>query len=254
MMHLPSGHDTAQAYPLVLIFHGAGDSATSMVSYCGMNEVADQQQFIAVYPDGSGEPKRWNAGGCCIGDVDDVAFIKALLRDVAKTVHVNKSKVYAIGKSNGGMMANRLACDLGGEFAAIVSVAGPIEHNARPSQPIPVMHIFGSADKIIPPDGSIGKALYDPNSVEEHTNFWIEHNLAMKVPTPIEILAPGPMEVTRAVHLPKDAMGAEVVVIRIDGGGHRWPGRPAPNALVDLGKTNEDWKANKVIWEFLNKY
>jgi polyhydroxybutyrate depolymerase len=45
--------------------------------------------------------------------------------------------------------------------------------------------------------------------------------------------------------------GAEVVHLRIEGGGHTWPGGPA-SAVGEffLGTTNRDIDSGSVLWEF----
>ena len=52
----------------------------------------------------------WNAGGCCGAaaqqDVDDLGFLRAVVGWVAARADVSSN--YAIGMSNGGMMAYRL--------------------------------------------------------------------------------------------------------------------------------------------------
>ena len=59
-------------------------------------------------------------------NVDDVAFIKALLDDLAQFVQVDDRRVYATGISNGAIMAYRLTSELSERIAAIAPAAGPI--------------------------------------------------------------------------------------------------------------------------------
>lgn len=49
---------------------------------------------------------------------DDVAFVEALLDDLATVVNVDPKRVYATGISNGGMMCYRLAAELSDRIAA----------------------------------------------------------------------------------------------------------------------------------------
>ena len=46
--------------------------------------------------------------------------------------------------------------------------------------------------------------------------------------------------------------GTEVILYRIEGGGHTWPGRPW--TLSWLGKTTRDIVANDLIWDFFEKH
>ena len=78
--------------PLVLNFHGGGGNATQHQKYSQMDAVADREGFLVVYPEGSGplegRLQTWNAGGCCgmavRDNIDDVAFVRRLLDDLAK--------------------------------------------------------------------------------------------------------------------------------------------------------------------------
>src|ERR1700691_6422724 len=93
IVHVPPGYDGSKEVPVVLAFHGGGSNAEQMVQFCGLNEKADKEGFIVVYPSGTGRLEKlltFNAGNCCgyamENKVDDVAFTRALLDDLAKVV------------------------------------------------------------------------------------------------------------------------------------------------------------------------
>jgi polyhydroxybutyrate depolymerase len=92
-----------QPTPVVLSFHGGGSNAEGLVRFCGLNEKADKEGFIVVYPSGTGwlNMLTWNGGNCCgyamNNKVDDVAFVRALLDELAKVVNVDPKRVYATG-------------------------------------------------------------------------------------------------------------------------------------------------------------
>src|ERR1700693_1294228 len=96
LVHVPKSYDGAKPFPVVLAFHGGGSNAEQMVRFCGLNDKADKAGFIVVYPNGTGRLERlltWNGGNCCgyamLNKVDDVAFTKALLDDLAKVAKVD---------------------------------------------------------------------------------------------------------------------------------------------------------------------
>lgn len=86
--------------------------------FTGLNQKADEAGFIAVYPNGTGSGFRyfWNGGDCCGSavqeQVDDVAFIRALLDNLAHKYRVDPSRIVVTGLSNGAIMAYRLASEL----------------------------------------------------------------------------------------------------------------------------------------------
>ena len=79
----------------MLAFHGGGTNAEGMVRFCGLNEKADKEGFIVVYPNGTGwmNMLTWNGGNCCgyamKNKVDDVGFTRSLLDDLAKVANVD---------------------------------------------------------------------------------------------------------------------------------------------------------------------
>ena len=66
-------------------------------------------------------PGQGNAGSCCGSavsqGVDDVGFVNAMIDAVDAAYCVDPKRVYAAGFSNGGMLSNRLACELGDRVA-----------------------------------------------------------------------------------------------------------------------------------------
>jgi polyhydroxybutyrate depolymerase len=54
IVHVPPGYDNSKPVPVVLAFHGGGANAENMVQFCGLNEKADKEGFIVVYPSGTG--------------------------------------------------------------------------------------------------------------------------------------------------------------------------------------------------------
>ena len=68
-LHLPPGYDARTPLPLVINLHGGGGRAQAAERMSGMNAKADKENFIAVYPNGSGRfgdrLLTWNSGNCC---------------------------------------------------------------------------------------------------------------------------------------------------------------------------------------------
>ena len=180
IVHVPPGYDGKKPIPVVLAFHGGGSNAEQMVRFCGLNEKADKEGFLVVYPNGTGRLEKlltFNGGNCCgyamNQKVDDVAFTRALLDDLAKVAKVDPKRVYATGMSNGAIMAYRLASELSDRIAAIAPVAGPMgTETCNPKRPVPVIHFHGTDDQNAPFKGGKGK-----NSISG-TNFYsVDHSI-----------------------------------------------------------------------------
>ena len=58
LVHYPPQYNAAIAWPLVLSFHGSNSNAQIQLEFTAMNETADREGFIIVYPFGTGQ--RWS--------------------------------------------------------------------------------------------------------------------------------------------------------------------------------------------------
>jgi polyhydroxybutyrate depolymerase len=258
LVHVPRKYNSETATPVVLILHGAFTNAAIMVPFCGLNDKSDEAGFIAVYPNGTGPGMTlfFNAGSIPgLKKPDDVAFVDQLLDDLETVVNVDKRRVYATGMSNGGMMCYRLAAELSQRIAAIAPVAGTATTtDYHPKRPVPVLHFHGSADTIVPFSGTKQAGRHEWFcSVPDTIDSWCKINGCAEK-SPAEVLADRASDgtqVERTVHGP-GTDGAEVVLYRIVGGGHTWPGMPSP--LTFLGKSTSDISGNDLIWEFFERH
>jgi polyhydroxybutyrate depolymerase len=248
----------------VLAFHGGGSNAEQMVRFCGLNEKADKEGFIVVYPNGAGRFRRaltWNGGNCCgyamQNKLDDVAFVRALLDDLATAASVDPKRVYATGMSNGAILCYLLASELSDRIAAIAPVSGPMgTEKCKPRRPVSVIHFHGTEDQYAPFHGGRGGSSLTQTqfySVEHSIQTWVKANGCPEAPvvTDEPNKADDGITVRRKTYGPgKD--GAQVVLVEITGGGHTWPGRD-PQVRF-LGKSTKDISANDLMWEFFMKH
>jgi len=261
LIHLPARFDPHTPAPVVLLFHGAGASASLMVPFTGIKKMADEAGFIAVYPNSSGMGPflAFNAGdfvGKLAGSADDVKFIDRLLDDVRTVVNVDAKRVFAAGMSNGGSMCYRLAAELSDKIAAIAAVAGTMAiKEARPRRPVSVLHFHGSADRVVPFSGHRYKAgrLLNYRSVEETTRIWCEINGCPPTPRITEFpSSDGARTLVRQMVYGPGREDSEVVLVVIEGGGHTWPGQKPPIPLI--GKSTLDISANDLMWDFFQRH
>ena len=264
LVHFPGKLRSADAIPLVLAFHGNGVDAESMVRFSGLNELADHEGFVAVYPNGSGRQTgicSWNAGDCCSYarkfNVDDVAFTAALLDDLQSVLPIDPGQVFAAGMSNGAMLAYRLASELSERICAIAPVAGPMSRGTEPPRrPVPVIHFHGTDDLFAPWEGGVGRrsqSRTDFLSVAHTIETWIEFNgcPAEGIERQLATAPPDDMNVVQTTYGPgRD--GAEVVLVAIEGAGHTWPGLSPPQRF--LGRSTRSISANRLMWDFFRRH
>lgn len=130
--------------------------------------------------------------------------------------------------------------------------------------------IQGTKDPGIPYEG---RKVPDPKlnrgrvlGADDTVQMWVEHNGCRKEPATEHLPDTDPKDgctVTRFTWS-KGRNGTEVVLYKIDGGGHRWPGkdRPVvptasqtqPEYYTKLGAQCLDFDANEVIWEFFKRH
>jgi polyhydroxybutyrate depolymerase len=262
-IHVPPRYSKDRPMPLVVNFHPGAGNAAQQEKDSRMSETSDAKGFIVVYPEGSGPFRHrllsWNAGFCCgyaqDKNVDDVQFTRDLLADVQRVVSVDPRRVYATGYSNGAMMAHRVGCELADRVAAIAAVAGPNGTSAcRPSRPVPVLAIHGTADEHAPYRGGPVKALLGGETrqypaIPDTVKGWAERDRCTGAAQ--VTLKQGAVTCETQTQC---AGGASVTLCTVQGGGHTWPGGNTTMSESRLGPINRDIQASDVIWDFFARY
>ena len=264
IIHVPPRYDGQHPTPVVLAFHAAETNASRLLCSCGLNEKADKEGFIAVYPNGTGRRQQrltWNGGNCCgsasRNHVDDVGFTRALLDDLARVANVDAKRVFATGISNGAMLCYRLAVGtfrphrchrarLGSDGNGNVPSAAPragdaLSRHRRRRSALRRRHWAP-----VPGHGRIP-------SVEHSIHLWVKADGCPEEPVVVDMpnKADDGTTVQRRKYGPgKD--GAEVVLFVIHGGGHTWPGREP--RVKFLGKSTRNISANDLMWEFFQRH
>jgi polyhydroxybutyrate depolymerase len=262
-LHVPTSLDPSTPAPLLVALHGGLGSSDQFRANSGFDELAEANRFVVVYPDGIGAradgagPQTWNGGYCCgpaaRQDVDDVGFVRQLLDRIATELPIDPTRTFAVGHSNGGIMAYRLACELSDRIVAIGVQAGSLGvDDCAPSRPVSVIHLHGTADTNHPIDGGAGSGVagvtFRParNAVE-----------ALAVadgcdPSPTPGTDPMNPDLTVSTWTScRDGVAVRLVVV--DGATHAWMGRPASSELASgfVGEPYPGLDASRAIWSFL---
>lgn len=248
-LYVPSTVYEGSPAALVIGMHGGFGNAEQFARTSEFDDEAERGGFIVVYPQGLGAVPTWNGGACCgyaaREDVDDVAFIDALIDEVAASYPVDPNRVFAVGHSNGAIMALRLACELSERIAAVGSVAGSLEiDSCLPERPVSVLMIHGDADLNHPLEGGMG-----PQSVAN-----VEFNSVAATMETMRV-ADGCSEgtqVTRDIDIivtiwacpPGVTVEQQIIV----GGPHAWPGS---DQVLLSGPASQAMDATAVLWEWL---
>ena len=259
--HVPAKADSAAALPLVIALHGGAGTGAGMRSLTSLDAVADSNAFVVAYPDGYAN--SWADGrgttDAEVAGVDDVAFMAALIDDIATRTPIDRRRVYVTGISNGGMMSLRLACELSARVAAVAPVAAnmPSSLSARcaPTRAVPVMFMHGNEDRLMPRSGgtlTLG-AGGDVDSTSASVALWNALNGCAASPS-----------ATTTIDTVSDATsiafsrfggcrgGVDNRFYDVVGGGHTWPGGLQYLGVAVIGRTSNDIDASREVWSFFS--
>jgi len=254
-LHLPPWEKTGTEIPLVVVMHGGGGNGKSAEAMSGFSAKADKEGFIVVYPYGTGEQDdrslTWNAGTCCgyalFNGVDDVGFIRTLVEELADKYPIDRTKIFATGMSNGGMMAYRLACEASDIFSGIGDVAGAMNVQSCESlRTVSMMIIHGRADLVVLFEGgardkSVTEKWRHDRSVSYAINFWKKRNGCKKFRKSKKGI------VTRRDY---QCTHAPLSLVVIKNEGHTWPG--GEKLYEGADEPTQKFSATDALWEFWN--
>ena len=142
--------------PLLLGFHGRTADAQFFRRQSSIDTYVFTEKFFAILINSSIDQwSSWNAGNCCSpstqNNIDDVGLVSAIIDHTVNAYRIDQSRIWAIGHSNGGMMAYRLACDLSEKISGVAIVGGALmDDSCNPSKPVSILHIHGDNDETIP--------------------------------------------------------------------------------------------------------
>ncbi len=174
-----------------------------------------------------------------------------MVTHLTQQLNIDRDKIFATGMSNGGLMAQRLACEMSDVFKAIAPVAGTDNtKSCSPKNPISVLQIHAKNDDHLPFNGgmgqkSLGSAVTNFTSVPESISRWVKRDGCSATPKHV-------LEKAGAYcdsYSPCQG-GAEVELCVTDVGGHSWPGasrtrgEPSSKAI----------SANDVMWDFFMRH
>jgi len=188
-LFVPTSYNKANPAPLILALHGYSRSGNQLEKYLNITAVAQARGILYVHPDGTADKAKnrfWNATPeCCdfaTKKVNDDAYLMSIIDEVSKKYAVDPARIYIIGHSNGGFMANRMACNHANRIAAVVSLAGGsyIKSSAcQATAPISVLQIWGTSDETYKSNHILGRAI--PGAVQTTASWAKLDRCSMKV-------------------------------------------------------------------------
>ena len=268
LLHIPEGYDHSNPLPLVVALHGGFGTARQMEEESGLSELADRQGYIVVYPNGItlfGWLQHWNAWHCCgqamKEGIDDVGFVSRVIDQICQRLKVDRSRIYMVGYSNGGMLAHLFAAQKPEILAAVATISATIASQPSASEaevcippakaPMPIFLLHGREDDVVPYEkggvsGNWGH-VYAP--VKESVAFWKKANQVDPPPQKEELMAGRILKETWR----GNREGGKIVLYTLEGWKHNLPTkyhtRKLPGTDPLLG-----FHATEHIWQFFKEY
>jgi polyhydroxybutyrate depolymerase len=256
----------ARGAPVVLVFHGSGQSGQTVRRFAGnsLDVFARRDRAVLAYLDGY--KKNWNEARLSSKfaarkeNVDDVAFAVAAIDYLAARYGADASRVYVIGFSSGGAMVLRLLHEIPARLsgAAVISATQPAPENfppyTDPAVPVPVVLFHGTRDRLVPYEGGMASlwGLFPRGlgqSAPQTAAYYAARNGITAAPS-VQRLDGAPTadatEIERTDY--RQAGHAPVTLYTIRGGGHVIPG-PGKAPRI-MGRATRRLVAAEAIGEF----
>jgi polyhydroxybutyrate depolymerase len=280
---LPDNQPRAPS-PLLIAFHGLAMTGRNFALWTRLAERGPAAGFATVFPDALG--RVWDDHGTVRRDGgDDAAFVQTLITRLRNTGACGDRPVLLIGFANGASFAERIARNSAVDVAGLALVAGTAREASRrktptPLQPTPVLAFLGTADRSTPFEGGRARAWFRREAnlrvrlaladtsghgvvaAQTLIEDWTQANGAAGEPRTERLeAATGDPPVVRLTWPPHGADvphtadsdagdRAPVVVYRIDGGGHGWPGGRAGLITRLGGRVPKQLDATGIILDF----
>ena len=183
LIYIPQNYNNNNSpMPILFAFHGFGGYNQYFINTADFRSLADQFNFIAVYPQGliCGDGTTWNTnppGGDNKCSQDDIGFFSALLSEISGNYNIDSSKVFLTGYSNGADFSYSMACYQSSLVTAIAPVSGLMpmvdaSSECQPSHATSVMIFNGTIDYSRPYNGIDGYMM----GVDQTVAYWSQYN------------------------------------------------------------------------------
>lgn len=251
--------------PVLIVLHGAALSGAVTRDLMRLPSLAPEAGIGLAFPDAAG--LLWNDASLAralpmlVAGEDDVAFLDALIDHLVAQGIADPAAIHLAGISNGGMMAAHYACRRAARIASLslfkATMPPADDPPCRPSRPLPVMFVAGTADPVVRWDGAVvlggAVTLQRRRSVPESFDFWRGANGCTG-------RAPGQMLPRRGPADAPDVLlhaatgcagGVPTRLYEVRGGGHRLPGGEELSLLRVLGRATQDIEASALLLDFI---
>jgi poly(3-hydroxybutyrate) depolymerase len=156
-LHVPDGYDASTPIPLVIGFHGAGDSGSNFyntAAYTGWTSAAAPAQFALLVPETLSPYSDFAVwSGNPNDDMDEMVTemdsVLDLVDHVGQSYHLDHDRIHAFGFSDGGLFLGVAGLARFERFASLAVTGygwGGFYPMGTPPRRGPVLFVCGTAD------------------------------------------------------------------------------------------------------------
>ena len=242
--------------PLVIVLHRSGGIGAHVRRRLGLEEIAQSSKPIFVYPDAINGV--WPVAPGAEAD-RDVRFLRDLVDHYVNEGAVDPRRIFIVGLSSGGAFAYRAACaGVGRPVAGLATLIAAMPDDLANCAPPPLAYISvnGQDDALVPYAGgktTFADASFNSLPAEGALAIFARINGCGARRDERPIADRDKHDHSRAFILSYAGCKAPVELIRVEGGGHRIPGRKSDPQLESSGGGNSDFDASRAVWEFLRR-
>jgi polyhydroxybutyrate depolymerase len=270
LLTTPAPSRKPKPLPVVVDIHGLGEGASIEAATTQFSPKAQADDFIAVFPEGTGSPVGWDIDPSTRAHPNhDIDYMNALLDNLEAHQCVDESRIYSTGLSDGALLTSLLACTMANRFAAFAPVAGVVLNTpCHPGRRVPIVAFHGTADPILYFNGGVGtatlnnalsggKAAVPPlppvnlhgKGYPANVQAWAVKDGCNPRSTDRHV---SPHVILRTYRCPPTVAVEFYIVV---GGGHAWPGSKISAALKSItGPSTFEVNATDIIWKFFQQY
>ena len=241
------------ATAMLIALHGATDTPERFEDYSKITDIVnDTKRFGVVYPAGINE--NWNDGRPELvtktDDADDIGFINEI---IAHYKAEGYSKFYIVGMSNGGVMAQRMACESAVDISGIAVVSATqtteISNNCSDNTTaIDTLFVFSDEDPIFKSTGEIAFSSDTHITMPSTRNYWVTRNACSSISLSKSL---DKFDDNTVVDFyDGESCSAKFRYIDVNNGGHRWPDPSATNGSLLLGYASHEISTAEEIVSF----
>lgn len=148
-VYLPTDYQAKYAYPLVVLFHAAGESEEHAARLVPQ---LSRRNYIALCLRGPAilDPRADGRPAFGWGDAAADRGVKAALAHVRAEYSVHSDRVFLVGVGEGAAAAYQLGLAMGDHVAGVVALNGALPEGRVPANRLRVLIAHGTANPVVP--------------------------------------------------------------------------------------------------------